>query len=399
MRVSTSQVVQSTNAAFERLFELSTRLRTLLALGGIVLGLVAVWGAAYASGGSRTVLPHLFYFPIVLSSVRFGWLGAVTSASIAGLLAGPALPADVENQVVQPVWGWVLRLAMFLGVATLVAWLSRHRSESVTIAVQDARLSGKLRQALRDGEIVVYYQPILDMESGRIVGVEALARWKHPTEGLLPPDYFIPPAERTGMIAQLDRYVLREAIREVSAWSSSTCPLRVSVNVSATRFAERNLVGDVGTALSDFGMAPQQLQLEMTETAIIQDVVASATQIAALRGIGVTIAIDDFGVGQTSLSYLHQFTVDTVKIDRSFVAKTPADPKAARLVAGMIRLLEAIGTKVVGEGISNAEEYVQMRSLGCKLGQGFYIGRPAPAAETEQLIVKTHERLARRTRP
>lgn len=398
MKASTSQVVQRTNAAFERLFELSTRLRTLLALGGIVLGLVVVWGAAYASGGSRTVLPHLFYFPIILSSVRFGWLGAVTSAGIAGVLAGPALPADVENQVAQPVWGWVLRLAMFLGVATLVAWLSRHRSESMTVAVQDARLSGKLRQALRDGEIAVYYQPILDMESGRIVGVEALARWNHPTEGLLSPDYFIPPAERTGMIAQLDRYVLREAIREVSAWSSSTCPLGVSVNVSATRFAERSLVGDVGAALSDSRMAPQQLQLEMTETAIIQDVAASATQIAALRGMGVTVAIDDFGVGQTSFSYLHEFTIDTVKIDRSFVAKTTSDPKAARLVAGMIRLFEAIDTKVVGEGISNAEEYVQMRSLGCKLGQGFYIGRPAPATETEQLINKTHERRARRAR-
>ena len=354
---------------------------------GIAAVIALVWMLTYAAGGSHTVFPHLFYIPVLVAALRFGVRGALVAGLVAGLAAGPLLPADTATGAEQPMLSWILRTVMFVGIASLVAWMTRQSAQSPSNWFEDHRISGRLRTALDRGHVGAHYQPILSMETGEVLGFEALARWRHPTEGMLSPLSFIPAAERTGAIAELDSHVLAVATRDLASWGDDR--LWVAVNVSASRFAEPGLVDDVRRAVSDAGLRPCQVHLEITETAIIRDVTAAAEQISGLRAMGIRVVVDDFGAGQTSLSYLHQFGIDVIKIDRSFVVKTVTDPRAARLVSGVIRLFSAIGTEVVGEGISNAEEYVQMQSLGCKIGQGFYLGRPGPAEDVPGILERS----------
>jgi diguanylate cyclase len=371
---------------FQFVFVAFTRMGITLALASVLGGLLVAWGLSYAGGGSRSPMPHLFYIPIVLAAVRFSWPGASVSALCAGLLAGPLLPVDVGTGASQPLAGWLLRMLMFVVIGLFVAWIGRGRSESVRVAFQDAVLSGRLLEALSRGEIRVFYQPILDMETGQVAGVEALARWSDPRHGEISPADFVPVAERTGAVAALDRFVLGTAVDQVLAWSQQFGPLKVSVNVSATRFAQSDLVDNVKDVLVRSGLPPSQLQLEITESAVIDDVAAAAAQIRQLRGVGVRLAIDDFGAGQASLSYLNEFAVDIVKIDRSLTARVVAEPRSARLVSGIIKMFNAVDLEVVGEGIATAEDYVHMQSLGCRFGQGFYIGRPAPADQMTEFL-------------
>lgn len=365
-----------------------------VAVAGIAVGLAVAWTVAYLAGGSRTVFPHLFYLPVLFAAIRFGVRGAVAAGLLAGFVAGPLLPADTATGEGQDLLNWSLRTVMFVGVAVLVGWMTRHSSQSFAGWVNDHRQAAELRAALSRGQMVVHYQPILTLAGGEILGFEALVRWQHPTEGMIPPLAFIPSAERSGAIADIDRFVLHTATRDLASWGDAS--LWVAVNVSAARFAEPGLVDDVRHAVSSAGLRPDQLHVEITETAIIRDVPAAAEQISALRQMGVVVAVDDFGAGQTSLSYLHQFGVDVIKIDRSFVVQTVTNPKAARLVSGVIRLFSAIGTEVVGEGISNAEEYVAMQSLGCEIGQGYYLGMPSPATEIPSMVERSRRRRARR---
>jgi EAL domain-containing protein (putative c-di-GMP-specific phosphodiesterase class I) len=364
-----------------------TGLGSLVSVGTVVLALLVAWALAYVAGGSSTVVPHLFYVPIILAAVRFGWPGAMLSVLAATTLAGPALPLDVADRVAQAPSAWGLRGVMFLLVASLLAWLTQHNTQSLHRAVQDRRAARALRSALHDGEVVVYYQPIFHLETGRTSAVEALVRWRHPREGFLLPDRFIPQAERSGAIADLDRFVLREATRQVAAWSTPQQPVNASVNISAIHFTDPGLLEEVNAALAASGLPAERLRLEVTETAIVQDVCAAARQIEALRALGVKVAIDDFGAGQTSLSQLHRFTVDFVKLDRGFVTQITTDTRTARMVAGLVNLCTGIGAQVVAEGISDPEEYAQLKSMGCQYGQGFYLGRPAPVTETAALLV------------
>lgn len=256
-------------------------------------------------------------------------------------------------------------------------------------ALQDAQTSHALLQAIRRHEIVVYYQPILDMADGRIVGVEALARWVRPDGTMVQPDAFIPAAERTGAVLDLDHEVLRIATHQVAVASRTLGPVSLSVNASAARIMQDGLVDDVRAVLDESGLDPEMLHLEITETSLIQDIDAAAANIAGLRAFGVKVAIDDFGVGQSSLGYVDDFTVDVVKLDRSFVAKAKESPRTANLVGGLITLFERMGLNVVGEGVSCEEEYSLMASLGCKFAQGFYIGRPTPWSDVEPLLRAT----------
>jgi EAL domain-containing protein (putative c-di-GMP-specific phosphodiesterase class I) len=306
---------------------------------------------------------------------------------VAGLLAGPALPADVATQTGQPAAGWVLRLAIFVLVAVLVAWLVRDRRESLGAAVNDSLVSGRLVRGLGRGELEVWYQPILDFDTGRVVAVEALSRWRDPKRGWQRPDEFIPQAERTGAIAVQDRHVLRVAAHQARSWSDQLAPVLVSVNVSATRFAENDLATDVAEVLAESGLDPGSLQLEITESAIIADIGAAIEQIAELRRLGVRVGVDDFGAGQSSLAYLNRFEVDTVKIDRGLVSQLPAQPRAERLLAGIISMFRTMQLTIVAEGIETAEQYVHLQEAGCQHAQGFFIGRPAPAPEITSLLM------------
>ncbi|HSE70997.1 MAG TPA: EAL domain-containing protein, partial [Nocardioidaceae bacterium] len=310
------------------------RVPALLAAFTVVVLVLGAWSVAYAAGGSQTVFPHLFYAAIVFASFRFGLVGAIPTALMAGVFAGPVLPADVASGEAQEPVSWLLRTSIFLGCGLLVAWLTGHTSTPLGQAVRDRRTSSRLRAAIRHDEIVVHYQPIVSLSTAEVMGVEALARWDRPGRGLLPPSEFIPAAERTGEIADLDKHVLRTATQQLAAWEWAAESMWVAVNVSASRLVAEDLVDDVRGALDESGLSPQRLHLEITETAIIRDVPAAAKQIRALREMRVRVAIDDFGAGQTSLANLHDLAVDVVKIDRALVSRTVSSGRAARLVAG-----------------------------------------------------------------
>lgn len=378
--------------ALQFVFVKYTRTGTMLAVAAVVVGLAGAWAVSYLTGGSRTAAPHLFYLPVILAAVRFSWFGALPTAAVAGLLAGPALPADVATHTGQPVTGWVLRLAIFALVATLVAWLARDRRESLGVALNDALVSGRLVRAIDRGEIEIWYQPIQDLIAGGVVAVEALSRWHDPKRGLLAPDEFIPQAERTGAITVLDRHVLREAVHQARLWTDQIAPVLVSVNISATRFAEHGLASDVAAVLAESGLTPHRLQLEITESAIIADISAAVDQITELRRLGVRVGIDDFGAGQSSLAYLNRFEVDTVKIDRGLVAQLTTQARSERLLAGIISMFLAMKLTIVAEGIETADQYVHLQEAGCHHAQGFFVGRPAPATETAALLQRSRAR-------
>jgi EAL domain-containing protein (putative c-di-GMP-specific phosphodiesterase class I) len=349
----------------------------------VVAAVLLAWRVSVLAGGSSTGAPQLFYIPIVLAAVRFGYRFAMLTALACGLLAGPLLPADVATQTPQSLSVWLLRLLIFVSMAVLLAWLTSHTRPGMLRTGRDAQVAAQLRAALRTGQLEVHYQPQVALNSGEPVGVEALVRWRHPRKGLVPPDQFVPSAERTGVIADIDEYVLREAVQQLADWSARGLgELSVAVNVSARRFHDRDLLDVVRDVVSSSALDPARIHLEITETAIIDDPGGAARLIGAIRDLGVKVAIDDFGTGQSSLSYLHQFTVDIVKIDRRFVSTVVHDPKVSRLVAGLIRLFESIGVGVVCEGVEDAEQLVHMEALGGQIGQGYFFAKPAPAEET-----------------
>lgn len=325
--------------------------QVLLAMAAVVVLLLAAWGCCYAGGGSHTAWPHAFYLPVILAAVRFSWRGAALAAVAAGVLAGPFLPADTSLGNVQPTPGWLMRLVAFTVIGLFVAALMRHRTAPASAALQDSLLSARLVRAVQQGHIEVYYQPIYDVSQGQVSGVEALARWHDPRRGQLSPADFIPAAERTGAIAALDGHVLRVAAAQAQRWGQKLQrPLTISVNV---------------------------------------DMAAAARQIGRLRDLGVKVAIDDFGVGQASLSYLDQFRVDTIKLDRSLISDSGRRARDPRLLAGIVDLLDRLGLAMVAEGIENAQQCAVLHAAGVGYGQGYHFARPAPAAEIADLLSRT----------
>jgi EAL domain-containing protein (putative c-di-GMP-specific phosphodiesterase class I) len=341
-------------------------------------------------GGSATGAPQLFYLPIVLAAVRFGYRVALLTAVACGLLAGPLLPADVATNAAQILTGWTVRLGMFVGMALVLALLTSLARAGTLQAAHDADVAAQLRQAIRAGELEVHYQPQVELASGEPVGVEALVRWRRRLNGLVPPDQFVPSAERSGAIIDIDEYVLREAVHQLGRWSAcGLSQLTMAVNVSARWFHDHRLLDLVRDVVTASGLEPARLHLEITETAVIENPEGAARQIAAIRDLGVMVALDDFGTGQSALGYLHRFPVDVVKIDRQFISTVVQDVKVSRLVAGLIRLFDAMGISVVCEGIENVEQNLHLRALGANIGQGFLFAKPAAADETWSYLSRT----------
>ena len=245
---------------------------------------------------------------------------------------------------------------------------------------QKVQLAGELREAIDDDQLVLHYQPILHLSSGRCAGVEALVRWQHPERGLLPPSEFVALAEQHDLIAPLTRWVLHTATRQAAAWDAAGLPLVVAVNVSADHFADGTLVDDVATALAAAGLPPAQLVIELTETSVAEDPLRAAAQLSQLRITGVEVSIDDFGSGFSSLSQLTAMPAGVLKIDRSLVAS--ADVRGSRSAAAMeavVALANALGMRSLAEGVETAEQLAVARELGCTFAQGFFIARPMPA--------------------
>jgi diguanylate cyclase (GGDEF)-like protein len=267
-------------------------------------------------------------------------------------------------------------------------------------AVED-RLSLELdlRTAIERHEYFLVYQPIFDLESGRVLGVEALLRWEHPARGIVQPDAFIPLLEETKLIVDVGRWVLEEACRQAQEWCLAQRDMYVSVNVSARQLDGDHLVHDIRAALADTKLAPSALVIELTETAIMHDARSTANQLRAIKELGVSVAIDDFGTGYSSLAYLRQFPVDILKIDRSFVSALSDSAESGALIRTLVQLGKQLGLKTLAEGIEQHEQFCQLQLEECDSGQGFMFARPLPADAVESFLADLPRPALARPRP
>lgn len=249
-------------------------------------------------------------------------------------------------------------------------------------------LLGQLRGAVERNELRLHYQPQVSLPDGRISGVEALVRWQHPELGLVSPAKFIPLAEESGLIEPIGEWVLFEACSQAVAWDAAGFPpLRMSVNLSARQFANPHLDSIVRATLDSTGLAPQRLELELTETAVIADPEQSAARLDAIHHLGVQLALDDFGTGYSSLGYLKRFAFDRLKIDQSFVADAIRDPDDAAIVRTVIAMARMMGIQTVAEGAEQAETVAWLGRQGCDEVQGYFITPPLPAADLERAFL------------
>jgi len=262
-----------------------------------------------------------------------------------------------------------------------------YTEELTTRAMERMVMETNLRHALERNELVVYYQPQVDLYSGRVIGMEALLRWRHPEIGLIPPDAFIPLAEETGLIIPIGEWVLRTACARLKSWIDDGLPeLRVAVNLSSRQFNQKNLPETIADILRDTGLKPQCLELELTERIVMQDADNSVEMLDSLKKLGIQFSIDDFGTGYSSLSYLKRFPIDRIKIDKSFVDHITTDSEDASISQAIISMSHGMNLKTVAEGVETLEQQEFLRSHQCDEIQGFYFSRPLPEMEMEHLL-------------
>jgi len=243
-------------------------------------------------------------------------------------------------------------------------------------AAQRLEIETNLRHALERSELSLVYQPVLDLASNRMTGAEALLRWHSPSLGTVPPDRFIPLAEDTGLIVPIGAWVVREACHEARRWMDQGWTLSVAVNMSPRQLRHPHLVDDVKQALADSGLPADRLELEVTESYLIEDPQRTAEVLKELNGLGIRLSIDDFGTGYSSLSYLNRYPFQTLKIDRSFIRDTLLDPGQGVLVKAIIALGKELRLRVVAEGVETAEQLGFLRDHGCDVAQGYHVSRP-----------------------
>jgi EAL domain-containing protein (putative c-di-GMP-specific phosphodiesterase class I) len=246
-----------------------------------------------------------------------------------------------------------------------------------------------LHRALDDQQFVLYYQPEIELTTRKIVGLEALIRWKHPERGLISPMDFIPLAEESALILPIGDWVIRQACQQIQSWCREDArhsSLRVGVNLSARQFSRDGLADHVKALLLQFGIKSRQLGLEMTESSLIPNLRIALEVLSSLRALGVSLLLDDFGTGYSSLNHLHSFPFDVLKIDRSFVDRMTEGDQPLQIVRTIIELARVLGLDVVAEGIETAEQYRLLRQLGCRFGQGYLFARPMTAEAVTELL-------------
>lgn len=254
---------------------------------------------------------------------------------------------------------------------------------------QDWPRSSDLRRALERREFVLYYQPEVDLATRKVVGLEALIRWRHPERGLVPPMDFIPAAEESGMILPIGDWGLAEACNQMQIWREEDPrhgSLRVCVNLSARQFLRQGLADHVEMLLEQSGTSSRQLGLEMTESSLIPNMQTALEVLSGLHSLGISLSMDDFGTGYSSLSNLHSFPFDVLKIDRSFVARISDGDQALQIVRTIVELARVLGMDVVAEGIETRDQYRLLRQMGCRYGQGFLFSKPVPADEIGRML-------------
>jgi diguanylate cyclase (GGDEF)-like protein len=352
-----------------------------------------------------------------LGSDEFGvLLGPVRSVReaervAARVTAAVAVPFDLDGQEVTV--GASLGLAVgrtaitYAGDLLKEAEIALHRAKVDPVrkfvmfdpemraeTLDRATLEHDLRRAIERSELRVHYQPLIDLDTGVVVGLEALLRWQHPTRGLVPPLSFIPLAEETGLILPIGQWVLETACQQVRDWQRrypSAQSLVISVNLSARQFAQSDLVSAVAATIHQTGLAPANLELEITESVVMDQSEASIERLRGLQALGVQLVLDDFGTGYSSLSYLRKLPLDTIKIDRSFVSGLGSDAADLPIIQAVISLAHGLGIDVVAEGIETPAQLACLRDLSCDRGQGFAFARPLPPDDLEAMLARSGE--------
>jgi diguanylate cyclase (GGDEF)-like protein len=294
--------------------------------------------------------------------------------------------------------------ASLLRHADAAMYLAKERGKNnlqfytVELADESARqfaLESELRLALERGELLLHFQPKVDVATGRMDSVEALVRWQHPVRGLVPPGDFIPLAEERGLIVPLGRWVMQAACRQIRDWRvAGLRPVPVAVNLSARQFTSESLVADLVDAMRQYGVTPDALEVELTESALMAEPERASDVLQRLSAMGVRVAIDDFGTGYSSLSYLKRFPANTVKIDRSFIHGLPSDSDDSAITQAVIAMAHSLGLKVVAEGVETEPQMTALRDMGCDEAQGYLIGRPMPGSELARRLAPDDSGLA-----
>jgi EAL domain-containing protein (putative c-di-GMP-specific phosphodiesterase class I) len=262
-------------------------------------------------------------------------------------------------------------------------------------ALQRLGLENQLRRALEHRELELFYQPQLDLRTNRVSGAEALLRWRHPELGLVPPMEFIPMAEETGLIVPIGEWVLRTACAQAAAWAQAGCDgLRMAVNLSRCQLREKGLAALVDRIIHDTGVEPTQVQLEITESAVMRDPDLAVSIMREVKDRGLHLAIDDFGTGYSSLSQLKRFPIDALKIDRSFIKDIPVDRDSMAIARAIAAMGGSLDLKVIAEGIETERQLEFARDHGCDEAQGFLFSRPVPVAEFSDFLVRHAKRAA-----
>jgi predicted signal transduction protein with EAL and GGDEF domain len=319
----------------------------------------------------------------VAQPVRFEGQDIHLSVSI-GIALGPNDGADVDTLLKHA------DIAMYhakQGGRSAFQFFSEEMNAHVVERVQ---MENKLRQAIDNGEFVLEYQPEVEIRSGRTIGAEALIRWRHPERGLLLPHQFIPIAEESGLIVPIGAWVLHEACRQGRAWRDAGFPVVVGVNLSNVQFVHDHLLQHVDAALHGSGLAPQYLDLEITERVIMNGDAHTLATVKALRARGVRLTIDDFGTGYSSLSFLRRFPLSKLKIDRSFIDDITGDPADASMIPAIIAVARSLKLRVLAEGVETAEQLHYLRQHGCDEYQGHYASMAMAAPDLAAGAGRSH---------
>jgi diguanylate cyclase (GGDEF)-like protein/PAS domain S-box-containing protein len=282
-------------------------------------------------------------------------------------------------------------VAMYAAKARGKSCRETYRPDMRRDMMQRLTLETALQRAIEEKEFVVFYQPIVEVGSGKITGAEALVRWNHPARGLVSPADFIPLAEETGLIVPLGRWVLEQACYQARDWQlkhPQTPPLNISVNLSVRQFQQSNLVQEVAEVLQHSKLPASSLILEITESILVQDTSAAVRKLQALKHLGVQLALDDFGTGYSSLSYLRRFPIDVLKIDKTFIDGVGTHSEDSALTRAIVQIGETLNLKTVAEGVEHEQQRMELESLGCEEGQGYFFARPVDADAIGVLLAK-----------
>lgn len=262
-----------------------------------------------------------------------------------------------------------------------------YREEIKSTLPRQVELEADLHEALRNNQFLVYYQPLMDIRTNKICGAEALIRWKHPQHGLIPPIHFIPLAEETGLIVPIGEWVLREACKQTRKWHDmGYSSFRIAVNLAEKQFRQKNITALISEVLKSTGLESRFLELELTETAILDEKIT--TLVKEFKELGVSLAVDDFGTGYSGLSYLKRFEIDKLKIDQSFIRDIPGNSESITIVKAILAMAKELHVKVLAEGVETLEQLEFLKMEGCDFAQGYYYSKPVEASLFEELLVK-----------